>query len=96
MKTLDVIALLLVIAGGINWGLVGVFDYNLVDAIFGAYSTISNLIYALVGLSALWSIAILARTASGKPAAMPPTRRFERVEEKQRETVPPSEPVGKR
>ncbi len=48
------IALLLVIIGGLNWGLVGLFDYNLVAMIFGDMSTVSRVIYDLVGLSALY------------------------------------------
>ena len=46
------IAWLLVVIGALNWGLVGFFDFNLVDAIFGVMGTISRIIYALVGLSA--------------------------------------------
>lgn len=56
MKILDVIAWVLLIVGGLNWGLTGVFQCNLVDAIFGAGSALSTLVYALVGLSALWCI----------------------------------------
>jgi uncharacterized membrane protein YuzA (DUF378 family) len=55
MKTLDLIAGILVIIGGLNWGLVGLFDFNLVDAIFGA-GTVANIVYILVGISALWMI----------------------------------------
>lgn len=54
MNTLDVIAYLLVVIGGINWGLVGFFDYNLVDSIFGENSALSRIIYAAVGLAALY------------------------------------------
>ena len=46
----DLIALILVIIGGLNWGLVGLLDFNLVDAIFGAGSTLSRIIYILVDL----------------------------------------------
>ena len=59
MKTLDKIALALVIIGAINWGLIGFAEFNLVDAIFGAMSTMSRIIYALVGLSGLYCIKIL-------------------------------------
>lgn len=48
------ISLLLVIIGGLNWGLIGFFDYNLVEAIFGIDSALSNIIYDLVGISALY------------------------------------------
>ena len=56
MKVIDTIALVLIIIGAINWGLVGIFNFNLVDAIFGAMSIISRIIYILVGISGLWAI----------------------------------------
>jgi hypothetical protein len=59
MKVIDTIALVLIIIGAINWGLVGIFNFNLVDAIFGAMSTISRIIYILVGISGLWAIKLL-------------------------------------
>lgn len=59
MKVLDIIALILVIIGAINWGLIGIFNFNLVDTIFGAMSVISRIIYALVGIAGLYSIKFL-------------------------------------
>ena len=59
MKVIDTIALVLIIIGAINWGLVGIFNLNLVDAIFGAMSIISRIIYILVGISGLWAIKLL-------------------------------------
>lgn len=59
MKVIDTIALVLVIIGAINWGLVGIFNFNLVDAIFGVMSVISRIIYILVGISGLWAIKLL-------------------------------------
>jgi len=59
MKVIDTIALVLVIIGAINWGLIGLFNFNLVDAIFGVASALSRIIYTLVGISGLWSIKIL-------------------------------------
>jgi uncharacterized protein len=58
MNALDWIAWILVIVGGLNWGLVGVTSgsFNLVDAIFGVGSTASMVVYVLVGLGALWMI----------------------------------------
>lgn len=56
MKSLNLITLLLVIVGGINWGLVGAFDVNLVAALFGIDSVLSNIVYLLVGLSAIYQI----------------------------------------
>jgi uncharacterized membrane protein YuzA (DUF378 family) len=57
----DLIALILVIIGGLNWGLVGLFDYNLVDAIFGVGSTLSRIVYIIVGLAALYTIYFATR-----------------------------------
>lgn len=59
MKVVDKIALILIIIGGINWGLIGFFNFNLVDTIFGTMSIISRIIYILVGISALWGIKLL-------------------------------------
>lgn len=57
MRTLKIIALLLVIVGAINWGLIGLFDFNLVALIFGGdESTLTKVIYILVGISGLLSI----------------------------------------
>ena len=57
----DLIALILVIIGGFNWGLVGLLDFNLVVAIFGAGSTLSRIIYILVGLAARYMIYFTVR-----------------------------------
>lgn len=57
MRVFHAIVLTLVIIGGINWGLIGLFDYNLVDAIFGPMSLISRIIYTLVGIAGVWAIA---------------------------------------
>ena len=61
MRILNIIVLTLVIIGGINWGLVGLFDYNLVAELFGNASWITRLVYMLVGASALWAIAFYGR-----------------------------------
>ena len=55
MSVIDWIAFVLVMIGGINWGLVGLFNWNLVEVIFGV-GTLTSIIYVLVGLSALWMI----------------------------------------
>lgn len=61
MKAIDIISLLLVVIGAINWGLIGFFDFNLVDAIFGTMSVVSRIIYALVGIAGLWSISFFSK-----------------------------------
>lgn len=59
MKIIDTIALILIIIGAINWGLIGIFNFNLVDALFGVMSVLSRIIYTLVGISGLWGIKLL-------------------------------------
>lgn len=70
MKALNLLTLFLVIVGGLNWGLIGAFDFNLVAALFGDGSGLSRLVYCLVGLSALWQIApLLAAAKAGETRA---------------------------
>lgn len=60
MRGLNVITLLLLIVGGLNWGLVGLFDFDLVAALFGEMSPLSRIVYALVGLAAIYQLLVLA------------------------------------
>jgi uncharacterized membrane protein YuzA (DUF378 family) len=56
---LDRIALFLLIVGGINWGLIGIFQFDLVAWLFGGQSgIISRIIYTLVAISALWCVSL--------------------------------------
>jgi len=57
---IDWIALILVIIGGINWGLVGIFKLNLVEFLF-AESLVANIIYTLVGISAIYTIVYILK-----------------------------------
>lgn len=57
----DLIALILVIVGGLNWGLIGLFGFDLVAAIFGEMTTLSRIVYILVGLAALYMIYFTVR-----------------------------------
>lgn len=60
MKTIQAIALVLTIIGAINWGLIGLFDYDLVAALFGGATTMaSKAIYTLVGIAGLINIRLL-------------------------------------
>lgn len=62
MKIVDRIALILTIIGGVNWGLIGIFKFDLVAWIFGGQDAVlSRIIYTLVGLSAIWCISLLFR-----------------------------------
>ena len=62
MKIIDKITLLLVIIGAINWLLIGLFKFHLVDTLFGTMSIISRIVYILVGISGLWCIKALFTT----------------------------------
>ncbi|MGB7054013.1 MAG: DUF378 domain-containing protein [bacterium] len=55
------IVLVLVIVGGLNWGLVGIFGFDLVATIFGAMSIISRIVYTLVGIAAVYMIFFVAK-----------------------------------
>ena len=59
MNILQKISLILTIIGAINWGLIGLFNFNLVDTIFGVDSFLSMLIYILVGIAGIINIMLL-------------------------------------
>ena len=59
MKQLQKIAQVLLIVGGLNWGLVGLFEFDLVAAIFGDMTALSRIVYVLVGISALIGASLL-------------------------------------
>ncbi|MDD5589752.1 MAG: DUF378 domain-containing protein [Candidatus Portnoybacteria bacterium] len=59
LNVLDWIVLILIIIGGLNWGLIGFFGYNLIDAIFGL--TIARIIYVLVGLATIYLLIISSK-----------------------------------
>ena len=61
MKIINTIALILVIIGGLNWGLIGLFNFNLVDFLFGEGSVLSKIVYILVGIASLWCIGLFAK-----------------------------------
>lgn len=62
MKIVDRIALILTIIGGINWGLIGIFKFDLVAWIFGGQDAVlSRIIYTVVGLAAIWCISLMFR-----------------------------------
>jgi uncharacterized membrane protein YuzA (DUF378 family) len=56
MKTLNYLAPILLVIGGLNWGLVGFFDFDLVAGIFGHASVFSRTVYGLVGLCAIYQL----------------------------------------
>lgn len=63
MKAINIITLILVIVGGLNWGLVGLFQLDLVAALFGGQTAVlSRIVYVLVGVSAAWQLVPLAKS----------------------------------
>jgi uncharacterized membrane protein YuzA (DUF378 family) len=63
LNIVDWIALILLIVGGLNWGLIGSVDIDLVSTLFGVMSTLSRIVYLLVGLSAVYTIYLVAAKA---------------------------------
>lgn len=61
MKAITWLALVLIIVGGLNWGLVGLFRFDLVAKLFGEMSVLSRIIYDLVGISALYLVFVSPR-----------------------------------
>jgi len=63
LNVLDWVALVLVIVGGLNWALVGLFSFDLVATIFGDMSVLSRIVYVLVGLSAVYMLVVSGKLA---------------------------------
>ena len=64
-KIINLVALILVVVGGLNWGLVGLLNFDLVATIFGDMSMVSRIVYDLVGLSAIY-VLVTNLTKTGK------------------------------
>lgn len=56
---MDFLGLILVVVGGLNWGLVGILNFDLVAAIFGDMSALSRIVYSLVGIAAVYTAVML-------------------------------------
>lgn len=61
LSVIEIVVFMLTIIGGLNWGLVGTFNFDLVAALFGHMSTMSRAVYGLVGASSIWSLIIILR-----------------------------------
>ena len=61
MKMINGIALLLVVVGAVNWGLIGAFEFNLISFLFGSGTLFSRIIYSLVGISCLIALTFFGR-----------------------------------
>lgn len=64
MPVLNITALILTIIGGVNWLLVGIADFSLVDAIFGAGSTLARAVYVIVGIAALYCLTFIPHVSN--------------------------------
>ena len=60
LNPIEKISYILLVIGGVNWGLIGLFEYNLVGEIFGFGSTATNVIYSVVGIAALYVVYSMA------------------------------------
>ena len=66
---MDIAALILMVIGALNWGLVGLFQFDLVAALFGgAASVVSRIVYILVALAGIWGVTMLFRRSTACPA----------------------------
>ncbi len=68
INTLDWIFIVLLVVGGLNWGLVGLFDFDLVASIFGEGSALARIVYSLVGVSSVYAIVSLPMKAGQAPS----------------------------
>lgn len=66
MKLVNYIALIIGIVGAVNWGLIGLFEFNLVSFLFGANSILSRLIYVLVGISGVYMLSFFPKLSDEK------------------------------
>jgi uncharacterized membrane protein YuzA (DUF378 family) len=70
MKAMDIVTLLLLIIGGLNWGLIGLLQFDLIGTIFGFAPIIARIIYILVGLAAIYQLLPLMRMMSSPQPMM--------------------------
>lgn len=66
MSGFDWLVMILAVVGGINWGLVGAFNFNLVDVIFGSWPSIVRIVYVIIGLSGIYVLANLGKIGGEK------------------------------
>ncbi|NEX46478.1 DUF378 domain-containing protein [Pseudotabrizicola algicola] len=79
MRNIDIITQILIIVGGLNWLLVGLFQFDLVAALFGGQSAgLARIVYVLVGLSAIWQIVRFSTIIAGPTHATAASRPIDR------------------
>ena len=69
MSALDYVAMVLLIIGGLNWAMVGLFQVDVIDALLGATAPLARLLYGLVGVAALWGVYLFGRLAGNNARA---------------------------
>ena len=72
LNILGWVALVLVVVGGLNWALVGIFSFDLVAAIFGEMSALARVVYAVVGLAAIYMLVVAASSCKSETAEVEP------------------------
>ncbi|MDD5040516.1 MAG: DUF378 domain-containing protein [Patescibacteria group bacterium] len=70
LNTIDWVMLVVLVVGGLNWGLVGIFNFDLVAAVFGGGAALSRIIYSVVGIAAAYSIVVLPMRSPERSAVM--------------------------
>ena len=68
MNKVNVVALVLVIIGAVNWGLIGILKFDLVKTLFGDMSVVSRIVYTLVGLAGIYCLTLLPKACKGPSA----------------------------
>ena len=71
MRALSISSLVLMVIGALNWLLVGLFDFNLVSYLFGEMTTLSRIVYTLVGLAGIYGISMLITLAETRDICVP-------------------------
>lgn len=66
LKTIDYIVLIFVVIGALNWGLIGFFNFNLVQMLFGNMTVWSRIIYAIVGIGGVYALSYFGRIANNE------------------------------
>ena len=61
MKVINVVAVVLLVVGGLNWGLVGLFNFDLVAALLGTMSVLARVVYVVVGISAVYTLMLIKK-----------------------------------
>lgn len=64
MKVLDYVALILIVIGALNWGLIGLLQFDLIRVLFGDMSILSRIVYVLVGVAGIYAVSYIGRIRS--------------------------------